>query len=354
MNGPAGEKMAGKTAGKTSGRLQDTWYGGREPGFLLTALERVYAGVSSARRRRARPEEALEGRPVVVVGNITAGGTGKTPLVIRLCELLAARDLAAAVVSRGYGRRGSGPVNVTADTSAEEGGDEPVLIARRCRVPVFVDEDREAASLAAFGAGAAVVLSDDGLQRLSLPRTMELCVVDAARGFGNGHLLPAGPLREPVERLETVDWIICNGDPQGLFDDGTLDPAWRARTIEMRLAPTSLRRLGTTESLSADMAIEVLGGEPLTALAGMGHPERFFATLESLGLHGFDRRPFPDHHPFTREDFDGIRGPVVMTEKDAVKCEALGLDDAWCLQVGAVLPPEWERRWLDALSQNLE
>ncbi len=193
-------------------RLQETWYGDRKPGLLLSALERVYAGVSASRRERSRPDPTLVGRPIIVVGNITAGGTGKTPLVIRLCELLQEAGLSVGVISRGYGRSSSGAVTVTRDTAPGEGGDEPVLIARRCGVTVHVDEDREAAAHAAFAAGADVVLADDGLQRSSLPRAMELCVVDGARGFGNGRLLPAGPLREPIERLARVDWVVRNGE----------------------------------------------------------------------------------------------------------------------------------------------
>ncbi len=328
-------------------RLLETWYGERPPGLLLSALERVYSGVAAARRRRARPDPDLEGRPIVVVGNITAGGTGKTPLVIRLCELLAAEDIPAAVVSRGHGRSGSGAVSVGANTPAEEGGDEPLLIARRCGVPVYVDADREAAARAAFEAGAAVVLSDDGLQRLTLPRCMELCVVDAVRGFGNGRQLPAGPLREPIERLDAVDWIISNGDP-GLLD---LPSELESRVVRMQLAPTTLRRLGASEALPADQITAAMEGRPVTAVAGLGHPERFFTTLEHLGLSGFDRKAFPDHHAYTDSDFEGIEGAIMMTAKDAVKCEKLALEDAWCLEVGARLPPEWERQWIDQLRE---
>jgi len=323
------------------GRLQDTWYGERRPGLLLSALERVYAGVRSARRDRTRPDPALEGRPIVVVGNITVGGTGKTPLVMRLCALCAEAGLQTAVVSRGYGRQGSGPVRVDADTSPAQGGDEPVLIARRTGLPVYVDEDREAATKAAFEAGADCVFSDDGLQRASLPRALELCVVDGARGFGNGRLLPAGPLREPVERLESVDWIVSNGDPGDL----ALPASLRDRLVVMTLAPTTLRRLGSDETLPAKAGPEHLG-PTVTAVAGMGHPERFFLTLEALGFRDVHRHAFPDHHDFTCGELEALPGPLVMTGKDAVKCEALGLDGAWRLDVDAVLPPRWEADFL--------
>ncbi len=333
----------------TEGRLQDTWYGDRRPGLLLRALERVYAGVSAARRQRSRPAEALAGKPIVVVGNITAGGTGKTPLVIRLCELLQSAGIAVAVVSRGYGRAGSGPVAVVPDTPTSEAGDEPVLIARARGVPVFVDEDREAAALAAFEAGARVVLSDDGLQRTRLPRMMELCVVDAQRGFGNGRLLPAGPLREPLERLHGVDWIISNGEVNATR---AAVPAELAhKVVEMRLQPTTLTRLDTGEACPATEAVERLAGVPLTAVAGMGNPGRFFDTLAALGLPVVERRPLPDHHDYVVADFSDIPGAVIMTEKDAVKCATLGLENAWVLGVGARLPEEWERNWLKSIAE---
>ncbi len=322
-------------------RLQDTWYGDRKPGLLLSALERVYAGVSASRRERARPDPTLVGRPIIVVGNITAGGTGKTPLVIRLCELLQEAGLSVGVISRGYGRNSSGAVTVTRDTAPGEGGDEPVLIARRCGVTVHVDEDREAAARAAFEAGADVVLADDGLQRGSLPRVMEFCVVDAARGFGNGRLLPAGPLREPVERLAQVDWVVSNGE--GALEDVPVD--LRNPLLPMRLRPGVFRRLDGTAEVSAVEAPTQFTGA-VTAVAGMGNPERFFGTLAQIGLEGFTRRPFPDHHDYKSSEFADIGGTVLMTEKDAVKCAGLGLEDAWALQVDAELPPEWASEWV--------
>ena len=322
-------------------RLLETWYGDRPPGVLLSALERVYAGVSARRRRAATPEPDLVGRPIVVVGNITVGGTGKTPLTIRLCELLKQAGLRVAVISRGYGRDGSDPVRVTHATPAALGGDEPVLVARRCAVPVYVDRNREAAARAALGEGAEVVLSDDGLQRASLPRVLELCVVDTSRGFGNGRLLPAGPLREPAERLETVDWVIANGT-EPLPD---LPDALRSPPVRMCLAPIAFHRLDGDATVPVEDAPGRFAAA-LAAVAGMGNPERFFRTLEGLGLAGFDEHPFPDHHAFRAEDFTTLRGTVLMTEKDAVKCADLPLNDAWALRVEARLPGDWEAEFV--------
>jgi tetraacyldisaccharide 4'-kinase len=327
-------------------RLEETWYGDREPGVLLSMLERVYSSVAARRRDKAVPAPDLQGRPIIVVGNITVGGTGKTPLVIRLCELLQGEGLSVAVVSRGYGRKERAPVRVGAETTPAQGGDEPVLIARRCQVPVFVDADREAAARTAFDDGAQVVLADDGLQRASLPRAQELCVVDGRRGFGNGRLLPAGPLREPLERLERVDWLIRNGasdsgEQAGLPDriDGLRNPMQ-----EMTLVPTGYYRLKDERWHATDNPPEVFSGG-VTALAGMGNPDRFFDTLRRLGVVVNAERAFPDHHGYQPEDFDGMETPVVMTEKDAVKCAHL-VPDAWALRVEAKLPAAWEAQWL--------
>jgi tetraacyldisaccharide 4'-kinase len=261
-------------------RLQETWYGEREPGMLLSLLERVYGSVSARRRDKAVPAADLQHRPIIIVGNITVGGTGKTPLTLRLCELLQGAGHSVAVVSRGYGRKERAPIRVGADTAPEQGGDEPVLIARRCRVPVFVDADREAAARLAFAAGAEVVLADDGLQRASLPRAQELCVVDGRRGFGNGRLLPAGPLREPLTRLERVDWVIRNGGAGTVggkrYPD--LERGLRNPVVEMELAPTGFYRLKDDLWHDVDQPPESFSGG-VSAVAGMGNPERFFDTL---------------------------------------------------------------------------
>lgn len=324
-------------------RLQDIWYGDRSPGVLLRTLEQVYRAAAE-RRSHVQPDPELVGKPIIVVGNITAGGTGKTPLVMRLTQLLAEAGYTVAVISRGYGRQGDEPLRVNESTSARDGGDEPVLIARRCGVPVYVDADREAAAKRAFAGGAQVVLSDDGLQRASLPRLMELCVVDGARGFGNGRLMPAGPLREPVERLETVDAVVVNGrtDLQGLPDN----------TITMTLRPTVMERLDGSRQIEASKLPASPEFQSTTALAGTGNPSRFFDTLRTLGLDPDPCLAFADHHTFCEEDFDGIEGTLLMTEKDAVKCRGLAPSDAWFLAVEAELEASWEQAFI-ALSEAI-
>jgi tetraacyldisaccharide 4'-kinase len=334
-------------------QLQDVWYGDRPPGALLRALAGVYASVAAARRERARPDPALVGRPIVVVGNITVGGTGKTPLVIRLCELLAARGHRAAVISRGYGRERRDPLRVGADTPARDGGDEPVLIARRTGVPVFVDPNREAAAQRAFDDGADVVVADDGLQRKTLPRAVEICVVDGARGLGNGLLLPAGPLREPPERLQNTEFVVVNGDPAPELGRQLQDAP------VMRLDPAGFRSLDGQRRLAVEEMREHCRERSVTALAGIGHPERFFATLDALRVPAAHRRPFDDHHAFEPGDFESMEGVLLMTEKDAVKCRDLqeqgcpGLDDAWLLQVDAVLPERWENDLIERIERAI-
>ena len=334
-------------------RLQDVWYGDKPPGLLLTSLEKVYRNVSlaQAKRRLENICEPLKGKAIVVVGNITAGGTGKTPVVVRLCQLLGEAGVQTAVISRGYGRSSKTPVKVTPSSHASLAGDEPLLIAQRCNVNVWVNADREKAALDAFENGAQVVISDDGLQRLQLPRKMEICVVDGQRGLGNGRLLPAGPLREPPSRLAEVDYVVVNGnvpDPQA-----TSHHALPTDTIPMSLQPTGFCRLDGVERLSPEEGVaRLVQGGALVAMAGMGNPKRFYDTLATLGVQADEQATFSDHHQFEADQLRGFHNQsVVMTEKDAVKVRDCGLSDEelrtmWFLEVSACLPTPWERRFV--------
>lgn len=321
-------------------RLHEVWYGDDAPGVVLRGLEGVYSRLREWDRRRQLAARApdLVGRPIVVVGNLVAGGTGKTPLVIRLCDLLQSAGQRVGVISRGHGRRSRTPVSVNSDSDPADSGDEPLLIATRCGIPVRVDTDREAAARHLFGLGVTVLIADDGLQRERLPRALELCVVDAARGFGNGHLLPAGPLRESLARLDTVDWVVRQGegDVAGLPAD----------CVDMRLSARAFRQLDTGRELSMAVMKSQLAGRRAYAVAGIGHPERFFSMLRESGIVVERTAAFPDHHVFANRDFADMDGVILMTEKDAVKCRELGLDDAWCLPVDAVLPEAFEQDFL--------
>lgn len=304
----------------------------------LRPLERLYRRVV-ARRIRAY----AEGRrkvwrapvPVVVVGNITLGGTGKSPLVAWLARHLEEGGWTPGILSRGYGGRAERyPLWVDVETPASACGDEPRMLADQTGVPVVVDPDRPRGARRLVEAGCDILLSDDGLQHLPLGRDLELVVVDGHRGLGNGRCLPAGPLREPLERLSTVDAVMVNGTPR----DTALDGRYR-----MRLAPAGWRPLGGGDR-RAVMPTPFVA--PVHALAGIGRPARFFETLEELGIAHWTH-PFADHHRFNADDLTFADGrPLVMTAKDAVKCRELEADEAWVLEVEALPDPEFVA-WLD-------
>ena len=296
------------------------------PFFL--PLNWLFAGLARLARLGAKTQRLPV--PVIVVGNITVGGAGKTPLTLHLAAALRERGWRPGIVSRGYGGENSQPRPVERDSSPAEVGDEPILLARRSGLPVWVGRDRAAAGRALLAAQPEVnvLLCDDGLQHYRLGRDVELAVFDG-RGAGNGWRLPLGPLREPLARLASVDAVICNGPP-----DSRLPPA--VPQYAMTLRPGAFWRLDDPQQRcpAADLA-----GKKLHALAGIGDPGRFFRTLAGLGLR-FAAHPFPDHHAYVTADLafaaDGI---LLMTEKDAVKCAGLTAGETWVLPVEAELSP---------------
>ncbi|MEW5823591.1 MAG: tetraacyldisaccharide 4'-kinase [Pseudomonadota bacterium] len=307
---------------------------------LLWPLSRLYCAIARLRRAQAmagaRSSQGV-GVPVVVVGNISVGGTGKTPLIGALVEALRARGFHPGIVSRGYGGRvGPQPRPVLPDSRAEQVGDEPRLLAQSTGVPVWVHPDRVAAVRALLAAYPAcdLILSDDGLQHYPLARDVELAVVDGLRRLGNGWCLPAGPLREGPERLKSVDAVVCNG--------GRPAPG----EYFMQLQPFQARRLcdGVVRPLS-DFA-----GRSLHALAGIGHPERFFQSLRDAGL-TLQTHAFPDHHAYTRADLAlPGDGPLLMTVKDAVKCAGFDDDRLWQVEARVELDPRLVPWLIDRLS----
>jgi tetraacyldisaccharide 4'-kinase len=310
--------------------LTRRWYRSAPAPWFLRPLALLFGFV--ARLRRARQQrQARQQRlpaPVVVVGNIAVGGTGKTPFVIWLVERLREWGWKPGVISRGYGGRSRNwPQRVTPESDPVQVGDEPVLIAQRARCPVVVGPDRVAAGMMLLnGGGVDIVVSDDGLQHYRLWRDLEIAVVDATRGLGNGRLLPAGPLREPVARLGEVGLVVANG------------PGWTApagRQVNMRLQPSGARALNGAEA----RPIGAFAGQTVHAVAGIGNPARFFAMLSQQNIR-LVVHPFPDHHPFTRGDLDFGDGlPVMMTEKDAVKCRAFAGPGRWVVAVEAGIDP---------------
>lgn len=299
--------------------LEDRW-----PSRVLWPLAACFSGavrLRAAAYRNGWRRRYRVGVPVIVVGNLFVGGTGKTPMVIWLVERLSAYGYRAGVISRGYGGDIGGPPRfVEAHDDPARVGDEPVLIAARTRAPVAVGVDRVAAAqrLVREG-GCEVVVSDDGLQHYRLERDAEVAVFDAVRGVGNGRCFPAGPLREPLSRLQRVDLVLGNG---GSFDHGG---------YAFRLVPGRLTALGGGSSAIAPRP----SGTRVRAIAGIAHPERFFRLLQMLG-YCVVPQPFPDHHAFRRKDLEYADAlPIIMTEKDAVKCRRIAGSGSWYLPVTA-------------------
>ncbi len=313
-------------------RLERLWYGDGAAASLLEPLAWGYGALSAA-RRRAYAAGLLRAprlaRPVLVVGNLTVGGTGKTPLTIYLARELAAAKLKVGIVSRGYGRDGRAPRSVHADSDWRDVGDEPVLLARRSGCPTVVAADRVTAARTLIARGAEVILADDGLQHLRLERNCQIVVVDGSRGFGNGRLLPAGPLREPLSALARADLVVVNGEPRHRSLAGVLP----AGALRMQLVAQPAERLDG-RGLPCELA--AFRGRRVHAVAGIGNPQRFFGALADQGIEVI-AHPFPDHHPFTaRELAFGDELPVLMTEKDAVKCAPFANARLWYVPVSAV------------------
>jgi tetraacyldisaccharide 4'-kinase len=273
------------------------------------------------------------GIPVIVVGNLTAGGSGKTPLVLRIAEILKEHGWRPGIVSRGYGGSAQQPRAATIAADPAEVGDEPILLARRSGCPVWVAPERIAAcrALRAESPECNVIITDDGLQHYALRRDLEICVVDGF-GFGNGFLQPAGPLREPRSRLRSVDAVVAHGA------DGV-------EGYKMALEGDKVVRFTDARDVRPAKSF---AGQRVHAVAGIGDPKRFFLQLARFGLKVVPH-PFPDHHAFRAEDFAfGDTDPVVMTEKDAVKCKRIvaGLQvQFWVFPVSAALDRAFEH-WL--------
>lgn len=266
--------------------------------------------------------------PVVVIGNITVGGTGKTPLALWLAALLTRHGMRPGIVSRGYGAAVAGPAPVLPSSNPFEIGDEPVLLAQRSACPVWVGRDRVAAARALLAAhrDCDVILSDDGLQHYRLARDVDIAVIDGDRGLGNGFMLPAGPLRERAARLREVDAVVIHG--------GSRRADARKRAYAMRLEGREFHNLLDPEHVAEPAHFQ---GKRVHAVAGIGNPERFFAHLVALGIE-FEAHPFSDHHSFRAADLAfQDADAVLMTEKDAVKCAPFASEIYWALRVDAKL-----------------
>lgn len=328
--------------------IERAWYRRAKWLYLLLPLSWLYQLVSAVRRKLLTRRAAAVDMPVpvIVVGNISVGGTGKTPLLIALCQTLQASGFKPGVVSRGYGGQASGmPLLVDESTAAALCGDEPALIAGQCAVPVVVDQDRlRAYRYLVNNHDVNVVLSDDGLQHYRLPRQLEIVVVDGARLFANRLCLPAGPLREPVRRLREVDLLVVNGAPASALPE-------LSGAATMSLTPRCLVNLKTGETRSFAGAPFRMG-EQVQAVAGIGNPERFFAMVRELPYR-VSGHAFPDHHAYSHGDFE-TRGidpakPIVMTEKDGIKCRAFATENFWVLKIAVALDADFSGQVLARL-----
>jgi tetraacyldisaccharide 4'-kinase len=318
--------------------LQREWYEKSVPNPFLIPLAAIFRKIVTIRRwsyRRGLKKVSRLPVPVIVVGNLTVGGTGKTPLVVWLARFLKEKGFRPGIISRGYGAsHAQRPLRVFEDSKPYDVGDEPLLIARRTACPVFIFPQRVEAAKALFETtGCNVILSDDGLQHYALERDLEIVVIDGSRRFGNGLCLPAGPLREPVERLNSVDMIVCSGaTATGEY------AMWLEGGIAVNLQDQSIKE-----------PLESFRGTPFVAIAGIGNPGRFFRHLGNFGL-TFDCREFPDHYRYRVEDLAFAEGhPLLMTEKDAVKCLAFANSNFWYVPVEARLPVEFGENLLTLL-----
>ncbi len=318
--------------------IERHWYRDTLLSRLLAPLGWLYGLLAVLRRalyRRCVLRSTHPGAPVIIVGNLTVGGSGKTPLVIWIARFLKEHGRRPGIVTRGYGGHAvDWPQTVTPESDPDAVGDEPVLLAREAGCPVVADPDRvRGARRLVQTLGCDIVVSDDGLQHYRLARDLEIAVIDGARRFGNGRCLPAGPLREPLARLSAVDARVTLGQPQ-------------AGEWGMALATGMFHRLEAPETTAE---ADRFRGQPVHAVAGIGHPKRFFEHLRGLGIEVVEH-PFPDHHRFRVEELqfrDG--GEILLTQKDAVKCERLAGVTGWVLAVRVQPDPalgEFLQRWL--------
>lgn len=324
--------------------IERIWSGGSLVYLLLLPLSWLYGLVSGLIRLSYRCGLRNSWRapvPIVIVGNLTAGGNGKTPMVIWLVEHLQQRGYRVGVVSRGYGGKSAVyPLVLGAQTTTQQAGDEPVLIYQRTGAAVAISPKRAEAVQALLQQGELdLVITDDGLQHYALQRDFELVVIDGVRRFGNGWWLPAGPMRERAARLKTVDACVANG--------GVAQPG----EIAMKLQPQDAVNMASGERRPAAELHHVI------AMAGIGHPPRFFATLEKLGLEVELEVTFADHQEYSHSQLAELTKPgqtLLMTEKDAVKCRAFAQPDWWYLPVDAVLPTEQAEQLLQRIEKLLK
>ena len=326
------------------------WYEGDRWYLALLPLSGLYWFLISLRRLLYRAgilRSATANAPVIVVGNVTAGGTGKTPTTVWLARAMRERGFNPGIVSRGYGGSQSGSsMRVDAESDPAVAGDEPVLIAMRTQCPVVVDANRYRGATMLVADGVDLVIADDGMQHYALDRDYEICVIDGSRGLGNGLLLPAGPLRETLSRVEEVDQVLVNGR---LANEGTVMPAGMQNAIEFDLVAGDVCRLNG----SLSRPIERFRNTTVHGVAAIGNPARFFDLLRAHGIQVIEHA-FPDHAVIPRsaldfaDDFD-----ILMTEKDAVKLGRQLPDRYWYVPVDVEMDPQIAGPWLEQIESRM-
>ncbi len=327
--------------------ITNAWYNSAKWLYLLWPLSLIFAVIVELRRLCFKYHFFSVYRsplPVVIVGNIALGGTGKSPLVCYLVEALRKQGYRPGIVSRGYGAKldKNEVREVFRDSMASDVGDEPLMLKRRLDCPVFVSPNRVLAVQFLEKMACDIVISDDGLQHYALDRDIEICVFDGARKWGNGHLLPMGPLREPIHRIHELDFVVLNGTTN---QDNTENLAV-AINMDLQLQQAINLQDGQTRALHEFVS------SPVHAVAGIGNPERFFRTLEQADLE-VCRHAFPDHYAYQQDDFDFSSAlPILMTEKDAVKCQTFALNDAWYVPVQANLNADLTAMIINKLTQQ--
>jgi tetraacyldisaccharide 4'-kinase len=328
-------------------RVESAWYHGAKWLTLFRPLSVLALAYARSKRARflsssSKPEyKNLSGNdvPVIVIGNISVGGTGKTPFAVALTQYLVNRGKRVGIVSRGYGStRKHFPYEVLHSSPVQEAGDEPLLLKQRLGCPLVISPDRsQAIEYLLERHDVDVILSDDGMQHYNMARSLEIALIDGNRGLGNGRMLPEGPLREPVERLSSVDFVVVNSPSDSFPDVCDSSQEWYRwfkdnSYSEMTIQAGEFRRLDNDEE-------EVITGETVYAVSGIGNPNRFYNTLSRLGVKSL-KKPFKDHHEFSLLDFvDMADQRIVMTEKDAVKCRDLDLGNSVYLSIDAQLEP---------------
>ncbi|MBA2709530.1 MAG: tetraacyldisaccharide 4'-kinase [Tatlockia sp.] len=318
--------------------IDKLWYKKQPSRWILWPLAILYQIITGCRRVYLKSfRQHKFSVPIIVVGNLTVGGVGKTPLVIAIAKQCVEKGLRVGIVSRGYGARTKQfPYEISQKDEAELVGDEPYLIAQKTSCPVVISPKRvQAVQYLLDKYQSQIIISDDGLQHYAMGRAIEIVVIDGTRQLGNGFCLPAGPLRESPGRLQKADLIVVNSGE------------W-PNAHPMDLKPGKLIHLASGQEIEKSVL-----STPVAAVAAIGNPQRFFRTLQNLGI-AFIKYPFPDHHPFCINDMQFAENDVIMTEKDAVKCRPFAANSWYFLPVEAKLCDSfWQALWTHEQLQGL-